>query len=1097
MADNISQLNFSMPASQATLSTISKKNTSVTVAPKAQMEAINSKGPNAGLMYKIGLSNTIEQGFKGVLTLDKNEKAFTAGKNTAAASNNTKASQAAMPSTPKNVYLKSLSDASQNVSEKSKAQTSVSKRNVDARQLHADAKAIVTSNKTKTAGIKSTNRQPDIRGTSIDGKSVIDELRNKGKTQENSGTRGPVDNTRTPDTRGPGTRGPVDNTRTPDTRGPGTRGPVDNTRTPDTRGPGTRGPVDNTRTPDTRGPGTRGPVDNTKTPDTRGPVIDGKSVIDEMRNKGKNQENSGARGPAENTKTPDTRGPGTRGPIIDGKSVIDELRNKGKTQENSGTRGPAENTRTPDTRGPGTKGPLVDGPGRSKVIDGQNQQTPSSVAVNKTGNPWANKNIPQSKPSVSAGTMDSKPMPLTAGTSQNGKNAASIITGNNSPLAVGNNTNILKSGKIAGSNDTFVLPSPKTIIQDEEKKTKNTESFVTGRLSSSIQGDFSKMSVKRKDAAEDFKQWAQVDLAKKGTSGKDSALSALKNRMSKYSSQIPQSFATKIESRLNQVAEKVINEKEKQILEQQNKSEEKNDVKSYRTQISPENKSSESLSNAAKDFRTKPETMPADENATYDMPVELNHKKNTAQAAAVNKQQQQQVLQQHNNSEQVKTVIYKENIEKADAQKGENITKHEDSVKFMDQNMQRAALEAAVRSDDLTRTIQKKKEESDSAKEQYNGEKDNYGNLDYAKKERGQSNFNSNQNNAKFAPEQRNRTANDFSTNHEQSKLTATDENLKRADTNPDIRQTKQMQTQTQNNAQTNTFTAAQTQEMLKKEDLSGKSQWSKVTRDAQINQMHTSATVQARNTQEAVKHANTSIESIIKKSNVDLWTGDEIAAKLIYLLMKSASEYTYEHSNRVIDLTTELAQEMGIKDPQFLKELKEGAMFHDIGEVELDLENAPPAVQKKLADFLGTEEIKNSGFLHDIGKVRIPDEILYKSSRLTDEEFAIMKQHPVIGEEILKGIPGLAHVLPVVRHHHERWDGKGYPDGISGENIPFAARIVALCDSFDAMVSDRPYRQGMPLDSAIAEIRKGAGTQFDPLMAETFIRLVEKKYKY
>lgn len=242
-----------------------------------------------------------------------------------------------------------------------------------------------------------------------------------------------------------------------------------------------------------------------------------------------------------------------------------------------------------------------------------------------------------------------------------------------------------------------------------------------------------------------------------------------------------------------------------------------------------------------------------------------------------------------------------------------------------------------------------------------------------------------------------------------------------------------------------------------------------------------------------AAKHANTCIESILKKSQKDIWTGDEMAAKLIAILMKSASNFTYEHSSRVIDLSISLAREMGIDDSRQLKEIEEGAMFHDIGEVELDLKGASPYVHSQLSEFIGTADLKNCSFLHDIGKVKIPDNILYKPSRLTDEEFEIIKQHPVIGEAILKPIPSLQHTLPVVRHHHERWDGKGYPDGISGNNIPLAARIIAITDSFDAMVSDRPYRKGMPIETAIAELRKGAGTQFDPQMVEAFLRVIEK----
>jgi HD-GYP domain-containing protein (c-di-GMP phosphodiesterase class II) len=127
---------------------------------------------------------------------------------------------------------------------------------------------------------------------------------------------------------------------------------------------------------------------------------------------------------------------------------------------------------------------------------------------------------------------------------------------------------------------------------------------------------------------------------------------------------------------------------------------------------------------------------------------------------------------------------------------------------------------------------------------------------------------------------------------------------------------------------------------------------------------------------------------------------------------------------------------------------------------------------------------------LHDIGKIGIKDEILNKPGRLTPEEFKIMQSHTVKGAEILETIPDLVPVIPIVRSHHERWDGRGYPDGLAGEAIPSLARIVAVADAFDAMTSDRPYRKGMPADVAFAEVRKQAGLQFDPAYAEAFLNI-------
>jgi HD-GYP domain-containing protein (c-di-GMP phosphodiesterase class II) len=127
---------------------------------------------------------------------------------------------------------------------------------------------------------------------------------------------------------------------------------------------------------------------------------------------------------------------------------------------------------------------------------------------------------------------------------------------------------------------------------------------------------------------------------------------------------------------------------------------------------------------------------------------------------------------------------------------------------------------------------------------------------------------------------------------------------------------------------------------------------------------------------------------------------------------------------------------------------------------------------------------------LHDIGKIGIDDAILRKPDKLTPEEFEAMKLHTVKGDEIIKTIPDLVPIRPIVRHHHERWDGRGYPDGLGGEAISPLARVVALADAFDAMTSDRPYRKGMPAEAAFAEIEKQAGRQFDPVFAAAFLDL-------
>lgn len=151
---------------------------------------------------------------------------------------------------------------------------------------------------------------------------------------------------------------------------------------------------------------------------------------------------------------------------------------------------------------------------------------------------------------------------------------------------------------------------------------------------------------------------------------------------------------------------------------------------------------------------------------------------------------------------------------------------------------------------------------------------------------------------------------------------------------------------------------------------------------------------------------------------------------------------YTHGHSSRVAELAVQLAVRLGL-------------------------------------DHHSAESLQLAGILHDIGKIGIDDSVLKKPGQLTDEEFDQIKQHPVLGYEILKDIRPFRHILPAVRHHHESWDGGGYPDGLAGDEIPRDAQILAVADAFDAMISDRPYRRGMPLAKVRSIFERGRGQQW------------------
>lgn len=164
---------------------------------------------------------------------------------------------------------------------------------------------------------------------------------------------------------------------------------------------------------------------------------------------------------------------------------------------------------------------------------------------------------------------------------------------------------------------------------------------------------------------------------------------------------------------------------------------------------------------------------------------------------------------------------------------------------------------------------------------------------------------------------------------------------------------------------------------------------------------------------------------------------------------------YTAEHSTETLALAEQVAERLGIADAE-------------------------------------AETVTLTAVLHDVGKIGVPSDVLRKPGPLTPEERSEMQRHPVIGERILSGVPALAPVASAIRHEHERWDGRGYPDGLSGEAIPLASRIVLACDAWHAMTSDRPYRSAMSRSDAFGELARCAGSQFDPAVTEALIEVLD-----
>jgi two-component system cell cycle response regulator len=168
-----------------------------------------------------------------------------------------------------------------------------------------------------------------------------------------------------------------------------------------------------------------------------------------------------------------------------------------------------------------------------------------------------------------------------------------------------------------------------------------------------------------------------------------------------------------------------------------------------------------------------------------------------------------------------------------------------------------------------------------------------------------------------------------------------------------------------------------------------------------------------------------------------------------------------------------------------------------DLGEHHDGVAELVDEVGKRMGiDAEEVAHLRHAASLHDIGKVAIPDAIITKPGSLTDDEWTFMRRHTLIGERILSAAPALGAAARLVRSSHEAWDGTGYPDGLAGVEIPLGSRIIAVCDSFDAMISPRPYAPAKTIDEALAELRRCAGTQFDPSIVPVFEQVLGDRAK-
>ncbi|MBQ7568566.1 HD-GYP domain-containing protein [bacterium] len=256
---------------------------------------------------------------------------------------------------------------------------------------------------------------------------------------------------------------------------------------------------------------------------------------------------------------------------------------------------------------------------------------------------------------------------------------------------------------------------------------------------------------------------------------------------------------------------------------------------------------------------------------------------------------------------------------------------------------------------------------------------------------------------------------------------------------------------------------------------------------DAQLN-------MQAISRYTELTPVRTLIKRLYGKDRLEELDEDEALNEAL-LLFRISDPAVYSNSANVLEYALGIAGELGLDDEQLKRELKGGAMLKDIGEMGIYLFQQDDDSIDNIAGFMRSKEMREASMLHDIGETQIPDSIKFKTTPLTEEEYEILKLHPIIGAEMIYPIPSLRYLCPTIRGHHERWDGKGYPDGLRMRDIPLAARILAIADTFEAIMSAQPYKNKIDAQVARQIINAGRGTHFDPQCVDAFERMIDSRF--